>query len=121
MEVGDELNNGLLVVRFYVFKISKTQKTWKLCSLTFPSVPSHPPGPKTVIFTSNKKINSAQVDALREKLMKDVQNLENVLDKEKSKQEQALHEKLSARKLKRLQEMVSKKMYIKLPCVLQIN
>ena len=52
-------------------------------------------------------MSEAEATAYREKLLKDVENLERKLNKQRSRQEQNLHDRLTVMKKRKLQEKVS--------------
>ena len=61
-----------------------------------------------MVFTHRRssQVSEAEATAYREKLFKDVENVDKKMEKQRSRQEQSLHDRLTLLKQKKLQEKV---------------
>jgi polyhydroxyalkanoate synthesis regulator phasin len=57
-------------------------------------------------LVTSSQVSEAEASAYREKLLKDVDSLDKKLEKQRSKQEQNLHDRLTLLKKKKMQEKV---------------
>jgi polyhydroxyalkanoate synthesis regulator phasin len=57
-------------------------------------------------LVTSSQVSEAEASAYREKLFKDVDSLDKKLEKQRSKQEQNLHDRLTLLKKKKMQEKV---------------
>jgi polyhydroxyalkanoate synthesis regulator phasin len=57
-------------------------------------------------LVNSSQVSEAEASAYREKLFKDVDSLDKKLEKQRSKQEQNLHDRLTLLKKKKMQEKV---------------